>query len=125
MIRLTITLTFALFLSITGFGQANENKEDRSLNKEWKEAMEEVESTLENIEIPDIDIDRIMAEVRDAMPTREEMNSYKDIIREAVSEVKKIDFSELEEALNELGEELENILHEHHTTKDKAKKKDE
>lgn len=125
MIRLTLTIAFALSLSMTVFGQANEKKEDRSLNKEWKEAMEEVETTLNNIEIPDIDVDRIMAEVREAMPTKEELTSYKEVIRDAMREVKKIDLSELEEALNELGHELENIFHEHQVPKGKEKNKDE
>jgi hypothetical protein len=124
MIRLTLTLAFALTISLNVFSQADEKKEERSLNKEWREAMEEVENTLEDIEIPEIDVDRIMAEVREAMPTREEMNSYKDVIRKAVNEVKKIDLSELEQALNELGRDLEDIFHEHQTPKDKEKKKE-
>ncbi|MBK8505813.1 MAG: hypothetical protein IPL46_28610 [Saprospiraceae bacterium] len=125
MIRLSLTLAFALSLSLIAFSQANEKEEDRSLNNEWKEAMEEVESTLNDIEIPDIDVDHIMAEVRKAMPTRDEMNSYKEIIRKAVTEVKKIDLSELEEALNELGHELEDIFHERQAPKNKEKKKEE
>jgi hypothetical protein len=124
MIRLTLTLAFELTISLNVFSQADEKKEERSLNKEWREAMEEVENTLEDIEIPEIDVDRIMAEVREAMPTREEMNSYKDVIRKAVNEVKKIDLSELEQALNELGRDLEDIFHEHQTPKDKEKKKE-
>ncbi len=123
MLRLILTLTTVLILSVAGFSQTTEKKESSSANKEWKEAMEEVEKTLEDIEIPEIDIDRIMDEVRASMPTREELNSYKDEITDAVREIKKIDLSELERALEELGEELGEIFSERYPEKEKDKSK--
>ncbi len=122
MLRLTLTLATVLILSVTGFSQTTEKKET-TVNKEWKEAMDEVEKTLEDIEIPEIDIDRIMDEVRASMPTREEMNSYKDVITDAVREIKKIDLSELERALEELGNELGEIFGDRHPEKEKDKSK--
>lgn len=123
MLRLILTLTTVLILSVAGFSQTTEKKESSSANKEWKEAMEEVEKTLEDIEIPEIDIDRIMDEVRASMPTREELNSYKDVISDAVREIKKIDLSELERALEELGDELGDIFSDRHPEKEKDKSK--
>lgn len=123
MLRLILTLTTVLILSVAGFSQTTEKKDSSSANKEWKEAMDEVEKTLEDIEIPEIDIDRIMDEVRASMPTREELNSYKDVISDAVREIKKIDLSELERALEELGDELGEIFSDRHPEKEKDKRK--
>ena len=122
--KFTLTFVFAAFLISLGFGQSGQKKEDRSLNREWKEAMEEVEETLDNIEIPDVDIDRIMDEVRQAMPTKEELSSYKEVVREAVQEVRKIDLTELENALDDLSRELEQIFRDHRPEKNKEKDKE-
>jgi Fe-S cluster assembly scaffold protein SufB len=123
MLKLTLILNTVLILSVAGFSQTTEKKETTSVNKEWKEAMGEVEKTLEELEIPEIDIDRIMDEVRESMPTREELNSYKDEITDAVREIKKIDLSELERALEELGDELSEIFGDRHPEKEKDKVK--
>lgn len=125
MLRFTIVFLFVLGLTASGYSQKDQKEDHRSINKEWKEAMQEVEEALQDIEIPDVDIDRIMEEVRDAMPTREEMDSYREIVSDAVREVKNIDFSELEEALNDLGRELENIFQDRHYDKSKSKSKDD
>lgn len=122
--KFTLTFILAVFLTAFGFSQADQKKEDKSLNREWKEAMAEVEETLDNIEIPDVDVDRIMDEVREAMPTKEELSSYKDVVREAVQEIKKIDLTELENALDELGRELEDIFRDHRPDKNKDKSKE-
>ncbi|MCB0688501.1 MAG: hypothetical protein KDC53_18305 [Saprospiraceae bacterium] len=111
--RLYFTLTLLLSFSMMAFSQTEPEKQEPSLNKEWKEAMEEVENSLKDIKIPEVDVDRIMDEVREAMPTREEMESYKEIVADAVGELKNIDFSELERAMNNLGKELENLFKDH------------
>ncbi|NND33868.1 MAG: hypothetical protein HKN76_14860 [Saprospiraceae bacterium] len=108
--KFAITFILILCCVIIGYTQNDASEKDNSLNKEWKEAIQEAEKALEDIQMPDIDIDKLMDEARQAMPTREEMESYKEVIAEAVRELKKIDLSELEDALDEIGTELENIF---------------
>ena len=108
--KLIITLTLMLSCMLVGFSQSDADKDQQSLNQEWKKAMREAEKALEDIELPDIDIDKLMEEARQAMPSREEMESYKEVIAEAVRELKKIDLSDLEDALHEIGKELEDIF---------------
>ncbi len=117
--------------SIT-FAQAEEKKgkKDRhqteiSIDREVKEAMKAVEEALANIEIPDIDIDAIMEEVEEAMPTHEELESYRDVIVDAMEDLQDIDLSPIEEALEELAEMFEDIEIDIKHDRDKDRKKDE
>jgi Tfp pilus assembly protein PilO len=115
--KIIVLLSLALYVSGT-YAQVEERKESQTLNQEWKQAMEEVEDALKNIEMPDIDVDKIMDDVKRAMPTREEMDSYKEVISDAVKELKKIDLSELESALQDLQIELNDIFgHKDHSDK--------
>ncbi len=113
--KVIVVLALALPVSIT-FAQKEEEssspkeKKEHSLNQEWQEAIKNAEEALRNIDIPEIDIDQIMADVRAAMPTKEQMESYKDEVADAVRELEKVDLSELEEAMRELRYELKDIF---------------
>lgn len=100
-----------LVLLFAGISNAQSNEENKNipLNREWKDAMKEVEKALEEIEIPDLDLDQIMVEVRQAMPTQEELKAYQEIVQDAMRELQQIDFTELEKTLEAVGRELKDI----------------
>lgn len=114
--RILFTALTILFAAGITFAQ-KEDKEptqrEGSLNQELQEVIKDVERTLRDIEIPEVNVDEIMEEVREAMPTRAEMDEYKEIVADAVGELKNIDLSELEEALHELRIELGEIFSDH------------
>lgn len=125
MARLTFTLIFALTLIATGFTQTTTKEEEpESFNREWKMAMEEVARALEEIEIPEVDVDQIMEDVKKSLPTREELDSYKAEITDAVREIQKIDLSEMERVLDELAKELDQIFDDHFPNREKTPKED-
>ena len=105
-----ILLTGGITFSQTEKKETPKKETDRSINHDWQEAIKDAEEALRNIEIPDIDVDQIMEEVKDAMPTREEIEDYKHIVAEAMGELKNIDLTGLEEALEELRKELGDIF---------------
>ncbi len=125
-----ILFTFCALFVAAGmtFAQVEEKttpKKDKSINHEWQQAIDEAADALRNVEIPDIDVDEIMEDVKEAMPTREEIADYKEIVAEAVGELRNIDLSGLEEALAELRAELGDIFEDHNDERRKEKKKDE
>jgi GTP1/Obg family GTP-binding protein len=124
MARLTFTFIFTLTLIATGFTQTTKEEEPESFNQEWKMAMEEVSRTLREVEIPQVDVDQIMDEVRKSMPTREELDSYKAEIADAVREIQKIDLSEMERMLDELAKELDQLFSDHFPNREKTNKED-
>jgi hypothetical protein len=124
MARLTFTFVFTLTLMVTAFTQTTKEEEPESFSQEWKKAMEEVARTLSEIEIPDVDVDQIMDEVKQSLPDREELDAYKAEIADAVRELKKIDLSEMERALDELAKELDQIFNDHFPNREKTDKEE-
>lgn len=121
MIRVIYVLTLMLLSFGIGYSQ-NDSKREIDLDRELKEVMKEVEEALDEIEIAEVDVDRIMDEVRESMPTKTEMNDYKEIVRDAVRELKNIDLSELKRTMEEVGRELEDLFQDHHWEKSDEKK---
>ncbi len=75
--------------------------------------MEEVEEALNSIEIPAVNVDEILNEVKRHMPSREEVAAYKEVVRDALREVRKIDLTHVERALERISEVLSDIREEH------------
>ena len=107
LIAATATFTFA---QTEKKDNDHQQTDEKTINSEWQEAIRTAEEALRDIEIPDIDVDQIMRDVKEAMPSREEIEDYKEIVTDAVSELKEIDLSGLEEALSELRYELGEIF---------------
>ncbi len=128
--RILCTLLAVLLAAGITFAQKDKEptQKEGTLNQEWQEVIKDVEETLRDIEIPEVNVDEIMEEVREAMPTRAEMDEYKEIVADAVGELKSIDLSELEDALHELRRELGDIFSDQDwddRDRDRSNKKDE
>ncbi|MCB0666194.1 MAG: hypothetical protein KDC80_10245 [Saprospiraceae bacterium] len=121
MIRVIYVLTLTMLSLGIGYSQ-NDSKRETDLNRELKEVMKEVEEALDEIEIAEVDVDRIMDQVRESMPTKTEMNDYREIVRDAVRELKNIDLSELKRTMEEVGRELEDLFQDEHWEKSDEKK---
>ena len=121
MIRVIYVLTLTM-LSLGIVYSQNDSKRETDLNRELKEVMKEVEEALDEIEIAEVDVDRIMDQVRESMPTKSEMNDYREIVRDAVRELKNIDLSELKRTMEEVGRELEDLFQDEHWEKSDEKK---
>jgi len=105
-ILFTTVLSFIIGTSIV-HAQSNDTRQDKNANNEIQRALEEVERSLDSIEIPDIDLQGIMDQVKASLPTSEEMAKHQEVVRDAlkdvVKEIKKLDFTELENALKDIG----------------------
>ncbi len=103
-------LIVGLSSSIAMAQTAEPEKDTATISMEWEQALDEMELTLEKIEIPRIDVDSLVEEVRKVMPSKEEIEEYKDVVQEVIHEFKKIDLSELEIAIKNLNLELQDIF---------------
>ncbi len=108
MTRIFLTSILSLLMGMSLIhAQSTDSSPDRNINDEIQSALEEVERSLDNIEIADIDLQGIMDQVKASLPTKEEMVKHQEVVRDAlhdvVKEIKKIDFTELERALQDIG----------------------
>ncbi|MDH3649061.1 MAG: hypothetical protein OEQ53_05220 [Saprospiraceae bacterium] len=115
MYRIIMGLFFVLALGLVASAQSKEleKKEDQKekiLDADWKEAMKDVEHAIENLQIPDLEVEKIIHELEEVMPTKVEWDHLKTGLKETVKELKKIDLSEIEEALKELEGVFDQII---------------
>ena len=106
-----------------GFAQQEPAKEKKHIQKDWEEAMEEMHRALDKIEIPEIDLDSIMNIVEETMPSRKQMDSLKEVMEDTLEEIEKIDMSFLDEIFKNLEQVFDEMEHELHNSKNKAKVK--
>ena len=113
----TILLLLALLCSST-FLIAQQDNKNQEWEKELEEAMEKVSEAIKNIEIPQIDMDSVMADIdfdaimEDAkanMPTQEEMEMHRRKWTEAMAELEEVDMTRFEEAMKRMEAELKEI----------------
>ena len=113
-------ILIALFcISSVSFAQTQES----DINQSVKEALEEVNKAIEKIEIPEIDVEKIIEEVEAALPTKEQMEDIKEGVQSAIKEIEKIDLSGIEAVLRDLEDIFSDF--EIDIRKDKDSKKDD
>jgi len=95
-----------------------EDTQEEKIEQELKEGLSEVKESLKQLEIPEMDLEKIVQEIEKVMPSQEQLTSAKAIMIDAVEEIEKIDLEPLMGVL----QDLKSIFEEHANSLSKTKK---
>jgi len=95
-----------------------EDTQEEKIEQELKEGLSEVKESLKQLEIPEMDLEKIVQEIEKVMPSQEQLTSAKAIMIDAVEEIEKIDLEPLMGVL----QDLKSIFEEQANSLSKTKK---